>query len=173
MTAGGMTAIRETVTRGADVINRLGARSEEIGKILTVITEVTDQTSLLALNAAILAAQAGEYGKGFAVVADEIKELAERTANSTKEIEDVVEAVRREAADAVRAMEEGVKKTEGGVRLSLAAGRALETIVAVIATSSIERSGSRVVSRWVHTPGAARTRASVLFLTAAENLRYS
>ncbi|OGW62634.1 MAG: hypothetical protein A2V83_10175 [Nitrospirae bacterium RBG_16_64_22] len=125
----GMTAIRETVTRGADVINRLGARSEEIGKILTVITEVTDQTSLLALNAAILAAQAGEYGKGFAVVADEIKELAERTANSTKEIEDVVEAVRREAADAVRAMEEGVKKTEGGVRLSLAAGRALETIV--------------------------------------------
>ncbi|MBI3391630.1 MAG: PhnD/SsuA/transferrin family substrate-binding protein [Nitrospirae bacterium] len=134
----GMTAIRETVTRGAEVINRLGARSEEIGKILTVIAEVTDQTSLLALNAAILAAQAGEYGKGFAVVADEIKELAERTANSTKEIEDVVEAVRREASDAVRAMEEGVKKTEGGVRLSLAAGRALETIVNR-ARQSVER----------------------------------
>jgi len=96
-----MENIRSTVEATAEMINRLGKRSQEIGQILKVIDEVTDQTSLLALNAAILAAQAGEHGKGFAVVAEEIRELAERTAASTKEIANVIAAVQQESAASV------------------------------------------------------------------------
>jgi methyl-accepting chemotaxis protein len=101
----GMQNIREAVEAGAEVVNRLGKRSLEIGRILKVIDEVTDQTGLLALNAAILAAQAGEHGKGFAVVAEEIKDLAERTAASTQ------------TAESVQAMGRGIKAVETGADL--------------------------------------------------------
>ncbi len=110
----GMQNIRETVEATAEVVNRLGKRSQEIGQILKVIDEVTDQTSLLALNAAILAAQAGEHGKGFAVVAEEIKELAERTAASTQEISGLIAAVREETEQSVAAMARGLKAVEAG-----------------------------------------------------------
>lgn len=113
----GMENIRATVEATADMINRLGKRSQEIGKILKVIDEVTDQTSLLALNAAILAAQAGEHGKGFAVVAEEIRELAERTASSTKEIANVIASVQQETAASVQAMAKGIQAVEDGVEL--------------------------------------------------------
>jgi methyl-accepting chemotaxis protein len=99
------------------MINRLGKRSQEIGQILKVIDEVTDQTSLLALNAAILAAQAGEHGKGFAVVAEEIRELAERTAASTKEIANVIAAVQQDTAGSVQAMSKGREAVENGSEL--------------------------------------------------------
>lgn len=125
----GMKKIKETVERSAAVINRLGERSEHAGKILTVIDEVTKQTNLLALNAAILAAQAGEHGKGFAVVADEIKNLAERTASSTKEISELIENVQMEAKDAVGSIKEGARSVEEGVRLSFEAGEALKEIL--------------------------------------------
>ena len=94
-----MNNIREAVEVSARVINKLGERSEHIGKILTVIDEVTKQTNLFALNAAILAAQAGEQGKGFAVVAGEIKNLADRTASSTKEIAQLITSVQTEAKE--------------------------------------------------------------------------
>ena len=113
----GMENIRSTVEATAEMINRLGKRSQEIGQILKVIDEVTDQTSLLALNAAILAAQAGEHGKGFAVVAEEIRELAERTAASTKEIANVIAAVQQEAAASVQGMSKGLQAVESGVDL--------------------------------------------------------
>lgn len=113
----GMENIRSTVETTAEVINRLGKRSQEIGQILKVIDEVTDQTSLLALNAAILAAQAGEHGKGFSVVAEEIRELAERTAASTKEIANVIAAVQQETAASVQAMGKGLRAVESGVDL--------------------------------------------------------
>lgn len=125
----GMNRIQETVVKSADVINRLGERSEQIGRILTVIDEVTKQTNLLALNAAILAAQAGEQGKGFAVVADEIKNLAERTGSSTKEIAQLILNVQGEAKDAVESVREGAKTVEEGVSLSLEAGEALKKIL--------------------------------------------
>jgi methyl-accepting chemotaxis protein len=113
----GMQNIKETVEATATVVNRLGKRSHEIGQILKVIDEVTDQTSLLALNAAILAAQAGEHGKGFAVVAEEIKDLAERTAASTQEIAGLITSVQEETAESVQAMGRGLKAVESGVDL--------------------------------------------------------
>ncbi len=113
----GMQNIKEAVEATADVVNRLGKRSQEIGQILKVIDEVTDQTSLLALNAAILAAQAGEHGKGFAVVAEEIKELAERTAASTQEISGLIDAVRQETEQSVQSMARGLKAVEAGSAL--------------------------------------------------------
>ncbi len=135
-TIDGMKGIKEKVERTAEFINRLGGRSEEIGKILNVIDEVTDQTSLLALNAAILAAQAKDHGKGFSVVAEEIKELAERTAASTKEIGDLITSVQREAKGAVEAMGEGLIKVEEGVKLSREAGDALRQILESAKSSS-------------------------------------
>jgi methyl-accepting chemotaxis protein len=113
----GMENIKQTVEATAAVVNRLGNRSQEIGQILKVIDEVTDQTSLLALNAAILAAQAGERGKGFAVVAEEIKDLAERTASSTQEIAALIASVREETAQSVQSMGRGLKAVETGVSL--------------------------------------------------------
>jgi methyl-accepting chemotaxis protein len=132
----GMNKIQETVVKSADVINRLGERSEEIGRILTVIDEVTKQTNLLALNAAILAAQAGEQGKGFAVVAEEIKSLANRTGASTKEIAQLIANVQAEAKDAVESVRDGAKSVEEGVSLSLEAGEALKKILDTATTST-------------------------------------
>jgi len=113
----GMQNIKEAVEATAAVVNRLGKRSQEIGQILKVIDDVTDQTDLLALNAAILAAQAGERGRGFAVVAEEIKDLAERTATSTQEIASMIASVREETSQSVQAMERGLKAVETGVSL--------------------------------------------------------
>ncbi|MBI3810828.1 MAG: HAMP domain-containing protein [Nitrospirae bacterium] len=132
----GMNKIQETVVKSAEVINRLGERSEQIGRILNVIDEVTKQTNLLALNAAILAAQAGEQGKGFAVVAGEIKNLAERTGASTSEIAQLITNVQTEVKDAVESVQEGSRSVEEGVSLSLAAGEALKKILATATTST-------------------------------------
>jgi methyl-accepting chemotaxis protein len=124
----GMQNIKETVEATATVVNRLGKRSHEIGQILKVIDEVTDQTSLLALNAAILAAQAGEHGKGFAVVAEEIKDLAERTAASTQEIAGLITSVQEETAESVQAMGRGLKAVESGVGLVNVTSEVLEQV---------------------------------------------
>ncbi len=113
----GMDNIKAAVEASAEVINRLGKRSQEIGQILKVIDEVTDQTGLLALNAAILAAQAGEHGKGFSVIAEEIKELAERTTASTQEIAGLIVTVQKEVGQSVQAMERGRSAVESGVDL--------------------------------------------------------
>ena len=105
-----MDNIKKAVEASAEVINRLGKRSQEIGQILKVIDEVTDQTGLLALNAAILAAQAGEHGKGFSVIAEEIKDLAERTTASTQEIAGLIVTVQKEVGQSVQAMERGARR---------------------------------------------------------------
>ena len=138
-TISAMNRIQETVIKSADVINRLGERSEQIGRILTVIDEVTKQTNLLALNAAILAAQAGEQGKGFAVVADEIKNLADRTGSSTKEISELIVNVQTESKDAVESVRQGAKSVEEGVGLSIEAREALQKILTT-ATQSTQMS---------------------------------
>ncbi len=125
----GMKNIKATVEKTADYVKKLGGRSQEIGQILNVIDEITDQTTMLALNAAILAAQAGDHGKGFSVVADEIKELAERTSMSTQEIATLIQSVQQEVGDAVTAMEEGLKSVETGFKVSNEAVDALRKIV--------------------------------------------
>ncbi len=144
-TMAGMERIRAAVDRTSVVIDKLSGRAEQIGRILTVIEEVTDQTSLLALNAAILAAQAGENGRGFAVVADEIQSLAERTASSTKEIGELVANVQAESRDAVESIREGTASVDEGVRLSSGTRDALAQILESARRSSemsreIERS---------------------------------
>ena len=125
----GMQNIKASVEKTADFIKILGGRSEEIGKILNVIDEITDQTTMLALNAAILAAQAGEHGKGFSVVADEIKELADRTSTSTQEIAALIQSVQQEVSDAVAAMGEGLSSVELGFKVTNEAADALRKII--------------------------------------------
>jgi phosphate/phosphite/phosphonate ABC transporter binding protein len=125
----GMRDIKLSVEKTADFVRKLGGRSEEIGQILNVIDEITDQTTMLALNAAILAAQAGEHGKGFSVVADEIKGLAERTSASTQEISALIQSVQREVGDAVDAMDEGLRSVEIGFKVTNEAADALRKIV--------------------------------------------
>jgi len=125
----GMDDIKESVGALAEVINRLGKRSEEIGQILNVIDEVADQTSLLALNAAILAAQAGEHGRSFAVVADEIKSLAGKTSISTKEIAALIESVQAETRASVEMSEKGIQSVEKGAKLVREVNVALKSIL--------------------------------------------
>ena len=135
----GMDAIREATDTAERVIRGLGARTNEIGGILDVIEDVADETNLLALNAAIIAAQAGEQGKAFSVVADEIKELADRVLASTKEIGGLIRSVQEESENAVGAIEAGSASVMSGVDLSAEAGRTLEEI-----TEASRESGLRI-----------------------------
>jgi methyl-accepting chemotaxis protein len=125
----GINRIQEYSRQVEAVIQSLRARTENIGTILNVIDEVAEQTNLLALNAAIIAAQAGEHGKGFAVVAQEIKELADRTATSTKEIHDIINDLQEESKNAVHAIQRGTQSVEEGVKLSKEAMEALNKIL--------------------------------------------
>lgn len=135
----GMEAIQEATETAERVIRNLHGRTEEIGAIVDVIDDVADETNLLALNAAIIAAQAGEQGRAFSVVADEIKDLAERVLASTKEIGTLISAVQGEAGNAIDAIEQGSASVASGVELSAQAGMALEEI-----TRASRDSGSRI-----------------------------
>jgi methyl-accepting chemotaxis protein len=127
-TVDGMTRIREAMESAAGKINGLGQKSAEIGKIVAVIDDIAAQTNLLALNAAIEAARAGEQGRGFAVVADEVRSLAERASQATKEIADLIEAVQKGVQDSVKATEEGSKQVASGSELVDQTGVALKQI---------------------------------------------
>ncbi|HEX9024280.1 MAG TPA: methyl-accepting chemotaxis protein, partial [Geobacteraceae bacterium] len=134
----GMQAIRASSHITAEVIENLSLRTNDIGAILSVIDEVAEQTNLLALNAAIIAAQAGEHGKGFAVVADEIRELAERTSSSTREIATVIQGVQDETRRAVDAIIQAEESITEGEKLSERSGAALEKIVSGVQKASIQ-----------------------------------
>ena len=121
-------SIRRVTSSAEQVIQGLGTRANEIGSILDVIDDVAEETNLLALNAAIIAAQAGEHGRAFAVVAGEIKGLAERVLSSTKEIDAQIRAVQNESQKAIGAMAEGSHSVARGVELSKEAGASLEEI---------------------------------------------
>ncbi|HKZ16240.1 MAG TPA: methyl-accepting chemotaxis protein [Geobacteraceae bacterium] len=124
-----MNRIAERVKESAQTVESLGGRSIEIGEIVGTIEDIADQTNLLALNAAIEAARAGEQGRGFAVVADEVRALAERTTKATKEIGKMIKAIQQETKDAVGSMEEGVAEVEKGTAEAAKSGKALAEIL--------------------------------------------
>lgn len=125
----GMRQINESVTLGSSAVDNLGRKSDEIGAIVAVINGIAEQTNLLALNAAIEAARAGEQGRGFAVVADEVRKLAEKTAQATQEISSMIQSVQMETRNAISTMQSGTEQVRGGVEKATEAGRALQEIV--------------------------------------------
>jgi methyl-accepting chemotaxis protein len=147
-----MRVIAESVGATAKKMEELGKSSDQIGRIIGVIDDIADQTNLLALNAAIEAARAGEQGRGFAVVADEVRKLAERTTTATKEIAQMIKNIQDETKVAVVAMESGTKQVEDGVTSTAKAGDSLRAIIQMseqvggmiteIATAATEQSST-------------------------------
>ncbi|MEE9471304.1 MAG: methyl-accepting chemotaxis protein, partial [Gemmatimonadota bacterium] len=192
LTIEGMEGISRSVVDSSKVIESVGRRGQEIGLILNVIEEVTEQTNLLALNAAIIAAQAGEHGRGFAVVAEEIRQLAERTASSAKEIGALIASFQSETGQAVAVMQEGSRRVGEGSERSREAGRALKeilesarkssTMVGEIAAATREQAqGSQAISASVDKvrdmvtqikrATAEQTLGSEQIMSAVENMR--
>ncbi|MDA1035317.1 MAG: methyl-accepting chemotaxis protein [Chloroflexi bacterium] len=134
LTMEGMGRISAAVDTASNTIGDLGEKSAEIGKIVGVIDDIAAQTNLLALNAAIEAARAGEQGRGFAVVADEVRKLAERVTDATKEIATLVDTVQTSVVDSVKATEEGAREVKEGTALAGTAGEALVNILAAVET---------------------------------------
>ena len=124
-----MNQIAGQVQESARTVESLGARSDQIGAIIGTIEDIADQTNLLALNAAIEAARAGEQGRGFAVVADEVRALAERTTRATKEIGEMIKAIQNETKGAVAVMEQGVHQVETGTMEAARSGEAIRDIL--------------------------------------------
>jgi methyl-accepting chemotaxis protein len=191
-TLAGIDKIKDSSRDLSATIQSLGAKIDVVGNILNVIDDVAEQTNLLALNAAILAAQSGEHGKGFAVVADEIKDLAERTGASTKEIAELIRSVELESRNAVEAIGRGVRDVEEGVRLGQEAESALKKIqasshkstqmVKAIAHATVEQAkGSKAVTRSISriadavqqiaTATAEQARGSEQIMKSAEKMK--
>ncbi len=135
-TISGMQQLSEAVSNSATIISDLGKSSDQIGEIVRTIEDIADQTNLLALNAAIEAARAGEQGRGFAVVADEVRKLAERTTKATKEIGDMIRQIQQDTRGAVDSMQQGTQKVTAGVDLVNKTGEALSQIVRMVSESA-------------------------------------
>jgi twitching motility protein PilJ len=181
----GMGGIRNQVQETSKRLKGLGERSQEIGSIVQLIGDIADRTSILALNASIQAAMAGEAGRGFAVVAEEVERLAERAAEATKKVNTLIKSIQADTSEAITAMEETTREVVQGSNLANAAGRTLSEIESVSAElSSLIRSissaseeqalGSENISRSmseisIHTQetaeGAKQAAASVQQLT--------
>jgi twitching motility protein PilJ len=190
----GMNDIREQIQETSKRIKRLGESSQEIGEIVALISDITEQTNVLALNAAIQAASAGEAGRGFTVVAEEVQRLAERSGEATKHISAIVKSIQRDTQDAVEAMERSTQGVVQGTRTADQADQALREIRAVsnrlaeligsISTSTQEQAASatRVAANMkiilgitqLTTEGTKKTAGSAVRLTAlADGLKSS
>src|SRR5256884_830747 len=128
----GLNRINVTIRSSGEIIDALGQRADDIGKIIEVIDDLAEQTNLLALNAAIEAARAGEHGLGFAVVADEVRKLAEKSAQSTKEISELIQSIQKEARKAVENMERSTEIVDQGLQLGNELNQALRKISNVV-----------------------------------------
>ncbi len=135
-TVDGMARIKDAVEGAAVKVTELGAKGEQIGAIVETIDDIAEQTNLLALNAAIEAARAGEQGKGFAVVADEVRKLAERSSRATKEIAALIAEVQKGTEEAVKAMQIGAREVESGAGLASRSGAALDEIASAVQSSN-------------------------------------
>ena len=146
----GLNRINTSIQSSAEIIDVLGSRADDIGKIIEVIDDLAEQTNLLALNAAIEAARAGEHGLGFAVVADEVRKLAEKSAHSTKEISELIQSIQKEARRAVENMDKSTAFVNEGLSLGSEVGVALTKISNVVGE----------VNRFAQEIGAATTEQS-------------
>ena len=156
----GIQRIADVVMKSEKTIQELAHNTNEIGEIIQVINEIADQTNLLALNAAIEAARAGEQGRGFAVVADEVRKLAERTTNATKEIEEMLNRIQKDTSEAVLVINEGTKEVENGKELAHQANLALEQII----------KGADEVSLTIKHLAAANEEQSTTSATISQNI---
>jgi len=156
-----MQDIDKTVSEAAGAVRQLGKRGEQIGAVITVINDIADQTNLLALNAAIEAARAGEHGRGFAVVADEVRKLADRTTKATEEIAGSITAIQDETTAAVDTMTAGTERVKAGVQQAGKAGESLSAIV--------DQAGS--VSGMINTIAASAEEQSAASTQISQNIQ--
>ncbi len=168
----GMNDIRSQIQETAKRIKRLGESSQEIGEIVELISDITEQTNVLALNAAIQAASAGEAGRGFTVVAEEVQRLAERSAEATKQIAAIVKTIQTDTQDAVGAMENATRNVVEGAQLSDAAGQALAEIgeVSMETARLIERISEDTQSQAAVADRVAATMKGILAVTEQTSL---
>lgn len=159
-TVSGILQIRETVAETTRKVKRLAESSQEISKIVGLISQIASRTNLLALNASIEAARAGEAGRGFAIVADEVRQLADRAAKASKEIEQIVLQIQSETGSVMTAMEEGTQQVIQGTRLAEQAKRSLEDIIQV--SSQIDGLVRAITNSTIEQTETARSMARVM-----------